>query len=260
MTSSLFSLDGKAALVTGGGRGIGQAIARALAENGADVAVASRTAAELDETAAHIKAAGRKAAAFPVDLRQKGAAQQLVEQAVDALSRIDIVVTSSGMIVRKPALEVDEGDDWEPVIALNLKARFFVAKAAAKHMQARGGSIVHIASMSSLIGIPNQMAYAAGNGGIAAMTRAQAVEWASANIRVNSIAPGSVLTRQTEKIFANPEVLASRVAKIPLERIAQPEDIAGAAVFLASDAAAYITGHMLVVDGGWLAAGGGLKG
>lgn len=257
----MFSLEGKVALVTGGGRGIGQAIAAALAQCGADVAVVSRTAAELDETAELIKAAGRKAAIYAVDLRDKGTAAQVVDQTVAALGRLDIVVTSSGMIVRKPAAEVDD-DDWDPVIALNLKARFFVAKAAARQMQAggRGGSIIHMASLSSFFGIPNQMAYVAGNGGIVAMTRAQAIEWAPHNIRVNAIAPGSILTRQTEKLLSTPEVYASRLAKIPLYRIGDPKDVAGAAVFLASAAAAYVTGHTLVVDGGWLASGGELRG
>jgi 2-deoxy-D-gluconate 3-dehydrogenase len=224
------------------------------------VAIASRTDTELNETAALIRTTGRKAAMFPLDLRQKGAGQQVVDQTMDAFGRLDIVVTSSGIIIRKPALDVEEDDDWEPVLSLNLKARFFVTRAAARHMQAHGGSIIHIASMSTFFGMPNQVAYVAANGGIAAMTRAQAVEWAAFNVRVNAIAPGSMLTRQTEKLFANPDVLASRLAKIPLGRIGQPDDVAGAAVFLASDAAAYITGHTLVVDGGWLAAGGGFKG
>jgi NAD(P)-dependent dehydrogenase (short-subunit alcohol dehydrogenase family) len=123
-----------------------------------------------------------------------------------------------------------------------------------------GGTIVHIASISSFFGIPNQTPYVAANGGVGAMTRAQAVDWAEYNIRVNAIAPGSILTRQSEGLLSNPQMLASRLGKIPLNRIGDPKDIAGAAVFLASSAASYITGHILVVDGGWLAAGGGLKG
>lgn len=257
--NTLFSLEGKNALVTGAGRGIGQAIAVAFAQAGANVALASRTAAELQETADAIEAVGRKAAMFPLDVRQKGAAAQVVGEAVNALNGIDLLVTSAGTIVRKPAFDVTE-DDWETVVDLNLKARFFLSKAAAGHMRENGGSIIHIASLTTFFGVPNQVAYVAGNGGIAAMTRAQAVEWADHNIRVNAIAPGTILTRQVENLLANPDVRASRLAKIPLNRLGQPEDIAGAAVFLASQAAAYITGHVLVVDGGWLAAGGGLKG
>ena len=256
---NLFSLEGKAALVTGAGRGIGQAIARTLAQAGADVVIASRTQAELDETAAQIKETGHRAVVIAADLRQKGAAAQVVDQAVEALGHLDVLVTSSGTIVRKTALDVNE-DDWETVVDLNLKARFFASKAAALHMREHGGAIIHIASLSTFFGIPNQVAYVAGNGGLGAMVRALAVEWAPFNIRVNAIAPGSVHTRQTEGIFANPEILASRLAKIPLNRMGQPDDIAGAAVFLASQAAAYMTGHVLVVDGGWLASGGGLKG
>jgi len=256
---NLFSLENKAALVTGAGRGMGQAIARAFAQAGADVAVASRTQSELDETAVQIKDAERRAVIIAADLRQKGAAAQAVDRAAEALGHLDVLVTSSGTIVRKPALDVQE-EDWETVIDLNLKARFFAAQAAARHMQANGGAIIHIGSLSAFFGVPNQVAYVAGNGGIGAMMRAQAVEWAPYNIRVNAIAPGSILTRQTEGILSNPDIMASRLAKIPLNRIGQPDDVAGAAIFLASQAGAYVTGHILVVDGGWLASGGGLKG
>ncbi|MHB8627412.1 MAG: SDR family oxidoreductase [Aggregatilineales bacterium] len=256
---SLFSLNGKTALVTGGGRGIGQAIAIAFAQAGADVAVASRTESELNETAALVRATGQKAFVFPIDLIPKGAAATLVADVVKSLGKLDILVTSSGTIVRKPAFDMTE-EDWDTVLALNLKARFFVSKAAAIHMRDAGGSIIHIASLSTFFGVPNQSSYVASNGGLGSLTRAQAVEWAPHNIRVNAIAPGSIVTRQTEGLLANPEVLAIRLAKIPLNRLGQPEDITGATVFLASNAAAYVTGHILVVDGGWLAAGGGLKG
>jgi 2-deoxy-D-gluconate 3-dehydrogenase len=257
--NSIFSLEGKKALVTGAGRGIGQSIALALAQHGADVALASRTESELNETAEQVRALGRKAAAFPADLRPPGAATRLVAQAIEALGGLDILITSSGTIIRKPALDVAE-DEWDMVVDLNLKARFFLSKAAAAHMRERGGSIIHIASLSTFFGVPNQAAYVAGNGGLGSLTRAQAVEWAQYNIRVNAIAPGTILTRQVEGLLSNPEVRASRLAKVPLNRLGRPEDLAGAAVFLASEASAYVTGHILVVDGGWLASGGGLKG
>lgn len=257
--NDLFSLEGKKALVSGAGRGIGQGIAAALARQGADVALASRSEAELEQTASLVRAAGRRAVVLPVDLRQPDAPAHLVEAAVGALGGLDILVTSSGTIVRKPALEMTDAD-WETVIGLNLKARFFLAKAAAESMLRQGGSIIHIASLSNFFGVPNQASYVTGNGGIGAMTRAQAVEWAPYGIRVNAIAPGTIVTGQTLGLLSNPEVRASRLAKIPLNRLGEPEDCAGAAVFLASQAASYVTGHILVVDGGWLAAGGGLKG
>jgi 2-deoxy-D-gluconate 3-dehydrogenase len=178
-----------------------------------------------------------------------------VEQVVAALGGLDILVTSSGTIVRKPAFDVTE-DDWETVIDLNLKARFFLSKAAALHMREQGGSIIHIGSLSAFFGVPNQIAYVSGNGGLTAMTRAQATEWAGRNIRVNAIAPGTILTRQVEGLLANPEIRASRIAKVPMNRLGTPEDVAGAAIFLAASASAYVTGHILVVDGGWLASGG----
>ena len=255
----IFSLEGKTALVTGGGRGIGRAIAVAFAQSGADVAVASRTESELQETADEIRTTGRKVFTFPADLRQSGAPARLVDAVIENLGKLDILVTSSGTIIRKPSFDMTE-DEWHTVVDLNLKARFFLSKAAAVHLREKGGSIIHIASLSTFFGIPNQMPYVSSNGGVGALTRAQSAEWAEYQIRVNAIAPGSILTRQTENLLSDPQIRASRLNKIPLNRFGQPEDIAGAAVFLASDAAAYITGHILVVDGGWLAAGGGLKG
>ncbi len=173
-----FSLEGRKALITGAGRGIGQAIAAAFAESGADVALASRSEPELRESAGRVEAAGRRAVVIPVDLSESGAAARLVDQAAGALGGLDILVTSSGTNVRKSALDHDEAD-WDTVVDLNLKARFFVSRAAAERMRETGGAIIHIASLSSFFGIPNHIAYTSSNGGIAAMTRAEAVEWAS---------------------------------------------------------------------------------
>ncbi|HVU11197.1 MAG TPA: glucose 1-dehydrogenase [Phototrophicaceae bacterium] len=258
--NTLFSLEGKKALVTGAGRGIGQAIAQALAQSGADVALASRSEAELRETADLVEQVGRKAAVVQADLSVSGAAEQAVAQAASALGGLDILVTSSGRNVRKTALDHNE-DDWNAVLDLNLKARFFLSQAAAKTMRdaGKGGSIIHIASLSSFFGIPNHIAYTIGNGGLASMTRAEAVEWAQFNIRVNAIAPGTIVTKLTSNLLNNPDALATRLSKIPMNRLGKPEDIAGTAVFLASDAAAYITGVILPVDGGWLAGGSGWR-
>jgi NAD(P)-dependent dehydrogenase (short-subunit alcohol dehydrogenase family) len=258
--NELFSLAGRKALVTGAGRGIGQAIAAALAQSGADVALASRSDSELRETADLVEQANRKAAVLPVDLGVSGAALDVVRQAAATLDGLDILVTSSGRNVRKSAYDHTEAD-WDAVIDLNLKARFFLAQAAAKHMRdtGNGGAIIHIASLSTFFGIPNHIAYTTGNGGLGAMVRAQAVEWAADNIRVNAIAPGTIVTKLTENLLANPDALAIRLSKIPMKRLGKPEDIAGTAVFLASNAAAYITGTVLAVDGGWLAGGRGWR-
>jgi 2-deoxy-D-gluconate 3-dehydrogenase len=252
----LFSLAGKKALVTGAGRGIGQAIALAFAKSGASVALASRTEAELQETARLIEGS---VTVLPADLSRAGEGAWLVDEAAQALGGLDILVTSAGTIVRKPAYDYTE-DDWDAVVDLNLKARFFLSQAAARVMKAGGGGvIIHIASLSAFFGVPNHIAYTTGNGGIGALTRAEAVEWAADNIRVNAIAPGTIVTRQTEGLLANPDALATRLAKIPMNRLGKPEDVAGAAVFLTSDAAAYITGQVLAVDGGWLAGGSGWR-
>jgi len=257
--NELFSLEGKKALVTGAGRGIGQAIALALAQSGADVALASRSEAELRDTADQIEAAGRKAAVIPVDLVADGAVMDTVRHAAVALDGLDILVTSSGRNVRKNAYDHTEAD-WDAVINLNLKTRFFLSQAAAKHMRdTGGGAIIHIASLSTFFGIPNHIAYTTGNGGLGAMVRAQAVEWAMDNIRVNAIAPGTIVTKLTENLLNNPDALAIRLSKIPMNRLGKPEDIAGTAVFLASNAANYITGTVLPVDGGWLAGGSGWR-
>ena len=257
--NEIFSLTGRKALVTGAGRGIGQAIAVALAESGADVALASRSEAELRETAVMVEGAGRKAFVLPVDLGVSGEATRVVDELAAALGGLDILVSSSGRNVRKSAYDHTE-DDWDAVISLNLKARFFLAQAAAKQMRGTGGgTIIHIASLSTFFGIPNHIAYTTGNGGLGAMVRAQAVEWAADNIRVNAIAPGTIVTKLTENLLVNPDALAIWLSKIPMNRLGKPEDIAGAAVFLASNAAAYITGTVLPVDGGWLAGGSGWR-
>ena len=257
--NAIFSLEGRKALVTGAGRGIGQAIALALAESGADVAVASRSEAELRETSARIEAIGRQAPTLPVDLQVSGEGARVVDSTAEVLGGLDILVTSSGRNVRKNAYDHTEAD-WNAVIDLNLKARFFLAQAAAKQMRGTGGGvIIHIASLSTFFGIPNHIAYTVGNGGLGSMVRAQAVEWAADNIRVNAIAPGTIVTKLTENLLANPDALAIRLSKIPMNRLGKPEDIAGTAVFLASNAAAYITGTVLPVDGGWLAGGSGWR-
>lgn len=248
-----FSLEGKVALVIGGGRGLGKGIAIAVAGAGADVAVAARTEAEIEQTVREILPLGRRAAPFRVDVASVSEVRAMVEKVASEFGRIDILVNGAGMNIRKPALKVSEAD-WELLMGVNLKGAFFAAQAVANVMIPQGkGKIINIASLTSEIGIPNICVYGASKGGIAQMTRCMAVEWAHYNINVNAIGPGYFRTAMTAPLFTNEEWLVQAKKRIPLGRMGIPEDLAGTAVFLASEASDYITGQIIYVDGGWLA-------
>ncbi|MHB1042616.1 MAG: glucose 1-dehydrogenase [Eubacteriales bacterium] len=248
-----FSLQGKVALVTGGGRGIGKAMALALAGAGADVAVAARTEKELNGTVQEIIALGRQAAAFRVDVRNVAGIHQMVKRVIVEFGRIDVLVNGAGMNIRKPVVEVME-EDWDLLIGVNLKGAFFMAQAVARVMiPRREGKIINIASLTSEIGLPNICMYGASKGGVSQMTKGMAVEWAPYGINVNAIGPGYFKTAMTAPAFASEESVGWMIGRIPQGRTGVPEDLAGATVFLASEASDYITGHILYVDGGWLA-------
>jgi NAD(P)-dependent dehydrogenase (short-subunit alcohol dehydrogenase family) len=250
---SLFSLQGKVAVVTGGGRGIGRGIAKALAGAGAEVALISRTEEELQKVAREIAERGGRAAAFPADVSRLEKIPSLVESIKAAKGGIDILVNNAGFIIRKSALEYTP-EDWDHQLLVNLKAAYFLAQAVGRIMKEQGGGkIINTASLTSFIGFPNAPGYGIGRGGILSMTRTLAVEWAQYRINVNAIAPGYVETRQTAPVFADAQRKAWMLSRIPWGRTGFPEDLAGAVILLASPASDYITGQTLVVDGGWLA-------
>jgi 2-deoxy-D-gluconate 3-dehydrogenase len=252
MTQSLFDLSGRVALVTGGNRGLGQAIAVALAEAGADVAVACRSG-QADETMAAIAAAGRRGLAVAVDLSDPAAAVPLVERAAAELGRLDILVNNAGIIRRAAALETSL-EDWRAVIDVNLNSVWACAQAAARLMAAQGGGkIITVASLLSFQGGLRVPAYAAAKHAVVGLTKALANEWAALGINVNAIAPGYMVTDNTSALRADPERSRQIGERIPAGRWGEPGDLAGAAVFLAARASDYVHGHTLVVDGGWMA-------
>ena len=247
----LFNLAGRTALVTGANTGLGQGIAIALAQAGADIVAAGRSPA--DDTAAHVRALGRRFLDVRADLSSTAPVRAVVDAAVALNGRLDIVVNNAGIIRRADSLEVDEAD-WDAVIDTNLKSVFFLAQAAARHMAEHGGGkIVNIASLLSFQGGIRVPAYAASKSAVAGLTRALANEWAAQGINVNAIAPGYFDTNNTAALRADPVREPAILARIPAGRWGQPGDLAGAAVFLASRASDYVHGIVLPVDGGWLA-------
>jgi 2-deoxy-D-gluconate 3-dehydrogenase len=250
--ASLFSLAGKTALVTGASGGLGAAIANALAEAGADVAVHGNTRSP-DATAQEVERTGRRALTVTADLARPESAEALIQGAVSGLGRLDILVNNAGTIHRAPAAEYPD-EEWEAVIAVNLSAVFRLCRAAGRHLLAteRRGKIVNVASLLSFQGGLTVPAYAASKGGVAQLTKALANEWAGRGINVNALAPGYMTTANTEALRADPTRSRQILERIPAGRWGEPEDVAGAAVFLCSGAADYVHGHVLVVDGGWM--------
>lgn len=248
-----FSLAGKAALVTGASRGLGKAMAISLAEAGADVACHAREAGGASEAVEGVVALGRKAVEVVGDMADHSAPKRLVEGVLAAFGKIDILINNAGMIRRTPAVDFSE-EDWSTVVDVNLSSVFRLSQAAGRHMVGQGsGKIVNIASLLSFQGGITVPAYTASKSGVAGLTKALANEWAKHNVNVNAIAPGYIETDNTAALRADETRNRQIMERIPAGRWGESEDLCGAAVFLSSAASDYMQGHILVVDGGWMA-------
>jgi 2-deoxy-D-gluconate 3-dehydrogenase len=249
--NALFDLSGKSAVVTGASTGLGAAMTLALASAGADVLLVDHSAR--DEVAQKVRAMGRKAPTLAADLMEMRLVEHVVEKAVTEFGKIDILVNNAGIIRRTPAIDFSE-KDWDDVMILNAKAVFFLCQAAARDMMKRkSGKIINIASLLSFQGGILVPSYAASKGAVAQMTKALANEWAQHGINVNAIAPGYIATNNTKALREDPVRSQAILDRIPAGRWGVPDDLQGAVVFLASSASDYVNGHVLAVDGGWLA-------
>lgn len=248
-----FGLAGKVAMVTGASRGLGKAMALGLGRAGASVLAVGSSVASVQETVAQLKAEGITAWALGCDQADAGQVENLFHEVQTLTGRLDILVNNAGTIRRAPAVEFTD-EDWAAVMDTNINGVFRMCRAAGKIMLAQGsGKIINIASLLSFSGGITVPAYAASKGAVAQLTKALANEWAQNNLQVNAIAPGYFATDNTEKLRNDAARNASISARIPAGRWGQPEDLAGAAIFLASDAANYVNGHVMLVDGGWMA-------
>lgn len=251
-------LKDRVAIVTGGSSGIGYGISMALAEHGCHVVPTSEpgTESKIEETVAAVKNLGVRTLGLAADVTNADQLDRFVERVLREFGAIDILVNCAGITIRRPSIEVPE-EEWRAVLDVNLTGTFLCCQKVGKTMIARGkGSIVNIASLTSFVAYPEVAAYCASKGGVLMLTRALAVEWAPHGVRVNAIAPGDILTPLTRSITdKDPERRKSMEARIPMGRLGEVDEVAGAALYLCSDGARYITGHTIVVDGGHLAEG-----
>jgi 2-deoxy-D-gluconate 3-dehydrogenase len=246
-----FDLSGRVAVITGARRGLGRAMAIALASAGADIAAVSRRPAE--DLAIEVERLGRRTCTIAADLEDPSQVETVISRAIEAMGRVDILVNNAGTATRGPAVDVTP-EDWHRVLQVNLHAVFRLCQDAARDMLPRGrGKIINIASLMSFEGGILIAAYTASKGAVAQLTKLLANEWAPHGINVNAIAPGYMATDLTRPLQEDPRRNPAILARIPAGRWGAPEDLAGAVVFLASAAADYVHGHVLAVDGGWLA-------
>ncbi len=249
--NTLFDLTDKVAMVTGASTGLGQGMSLGLAAAGAELVLVDRV--DSDETAKAIAGLGRKSVTLVADLSSMDQIRKVVADAIAARGKVDILVNNAGTIRRTPAIDFSE-KDWDEVMAINAKTVFFLSQAVARDMMKRKqGKIINIASLLSFSGGINVPSYSASKGAVAQVTKALANEWAQFGLNINAIAPGYMITNNTANLRKDPERTRAISERIPMGRWGTPEDLRGAAIFLASKASDYINGHVLVVDGGWMA-------
>jgi len=249
----LFSLEGKVAIVTGAGRGLGRSMALALAAAGADIVASSRTPAEIQSLRDEVRALGRRAEAVVADCTDEAAANRLIDEAVGRLGRLDVLVNNAGINIRKPVLELSAAE-YRDVLRTNLEGYFLCARAAGPVLVAQGaGKVINISSILGRVALANQAAYASSKGAIEQLTKVLAIEWAPHNVQVNAIGPTYFETELTRPLFEDPQRHDFITERTPMGRWGQPHELAGAVIFLASSASDYVTGHTLMVDGGWTA-------
>jgi len=250
MSTNIFDLSGRVAVVTGTSRGLGQYLGRALARAGADLVITSRDPSKLKPFQEEVASLGRRALPLPLDVREYESIQAMVSAAVAHYGKIDILVNNAGCNVRKPALDVS-WEDWNLILDTNLRGAFFVSQAVARHMVPKKyGRIINIGSVTAVAGYAGLGPYGASRGGVKQLTMSLADDWGIYGITVNCLAPGWFKTAQNAVMYEDKEWVDYHCDRIPLKRPGQPQDLDGAVVFLASDASAYVTGQTLLVDGG----------
>jgi NAD(P)-dependent dehydrogenase (short-subunit alcohol dehydrogenase family) len=249
----LFTLEGKVAIVTGAGQGIGREIAIGFARYGADIVAVDLNEETLKEAKKEIEAENRRCLALPINLTKLDQINRMTETAVKEMGKIDILANIAGVTIHKPSVDMTE-QDWDFVHSINLKALFFCCQSVGKVMLQQGsGRIINMSSTFSQVGRAGRVAYSTSKAGVSNLTKTLALEWSAKGVNINAIAPGPTWTPGRDQFFSNKEFYDGLIAKLPIGRTAKPSDIVGPAIFLASEAASYVTGETLLVDGGWCA-------
>lgn len=249
----LFNLENKVAVITGGNRGLGRAIALSLANAGADIVIVGRNEEKNNKVVREIQKCGRKAVSFSTDLRDIPAINEMATEVVSQFGKMDIFINNAGVSHTEFALDLKE-EDWDKVMDLNVKSLFFCCQAAGRIMKEQGyGKIINLASVAGAVGDVGIAPYTASKAAVINLTRSLALEWVRYGIQVNAIGPAYIETDMNREELRNPKVRSKIVGKIPMKRLGNPDELSGAAIFLASDASNYMTGQTVYVDGGWLA-------